>query len=78
MPFLAYPFPQVNIQMSVLRLGLESSNCMKGALFELDDVSRERHDEVCLLSQTSENERKVRRADNFSYGVLNVRCCSSC
>ena len=43
------------MQISVLREQL----CMKGALVELDDVSRERHDEILVVSQMSSKEREV-------------------
>ena len=43
------------MQISVLREQL----CMKGALVELDDVSRERHDEILVVSQMSGKEREV-------------------
>ena len=43
------------MQISVLREQL----CMKGALVELDGVSRERHDEILVASQMSGKEREV-------------------
>ena len=43
------------MQIGVLREQL----CMKGALVELDDVSRERHDEILVVSQMSGKEREV-------------------
>ena len=47
---------QVNLQMSVLRLQIET----KLTFLELDNVSRGRHGEVLEVSQMSEKERQVR------------------
>jgi len=49
----------VNLQMSVHRLHTETSQVMKNTFLELDDVSRERHDEVLDMSRMSEKEREL-------------------
>jgi hypothetical protein len=46
--------------MDVRRLHTETSQVVKHALLELDDVSRDRHDEVLDVSRMSEKEREVR------------------
>ena len=46
---------QINMQISVLHEQL----CMKSALVELDGVSRERHDEILVVSQMTGKEREV-------------------
>jgi hypothetical protein len=43
------------MQISILREQL----CVKGALVELDGVSRDRHDEILGAAQTSGREREV-------------------
>jgi len=49
----------VNLQLSVHRLHVESSHCIKSTFVELDDVSRERHGEVLDISRMSEKEREL-------------------
>jgi hypothetical protein len=54
---------QTNLQISVFRLQMETSQSamgIKGALLELDGVARERHDEVLFVSGISDKEREVR------------------
>jgi hypothetical protein len=50
---------EVNLQMSVRRLHTETSQVMQNTFLELDDVSRERHDEVLDVSRMSEKEREL-------------------
>jgi hypothetical protein len=51
----------MNLQLSVLRAQTE----IKVTFTELDDVCRERHDEVLGAAQMTEKEREV-RSGNFS------------
>jgi hypothetical protein len=48
---------QLNLQISVL----QHQTAFQRFQLELDDVSRERHDEVLDMSRMSESEREVRR-----------------
>jgi hypothetical protein len=54
----------MNLDLSVLHAQSETSQCMKLTFSELDDVCRERHDEVLGVAQMTEKEREV-RAGNF-------------
>jgi hypothetical protein len=56
---------QVYLQISVHRLHTETFQRLTAFQLELDDVSRERHEEVIDVSRMSESEREVRAAMFF-------------
>jgi len=67
----------MNLQISVLRLHTETSLCMKGSFLELDDVCRERHDEVLVQSRMSAKERELLsnildHIDHTRFGVISI------
>ena len=45
----------------------ETSLVMKTTFHEMDDVNRERHDEILDKAQLSEKEREVRIAGSLKY-----------
>jgi len=65
---------EMNLQMSVHRLHTETSQVMKNTFLELDDLSRERHDEVLDLSRMSEKERELltKILDCAQFGKISI------
>jgi hypothetical protein len=65
---------EMNLQMSVHRLHTETSQVMKNSFLELDDISRERHDEVLDLSRMSEKERELltKILDCAQFGKISI------
>jgi hypothetical protein len=56
---------QLGLQISVHRLHTETFQRQTAFQLELDDVSRERHDEVLDVSRMSESEREVRAVNGI-------------
>ena len=56
---------QLGLQISVHRLHTETFQRQTAFQLELDDVSRERHDEVLDVSRMSESEREVRAVNDI-------------